>query len=59
MMLSKGKELHWRKESFLKQKSETDILELLKDRNKNKSKIIEALDREIQQIKQKKVSKKK
>ena len=59
MMLSNKKELHWRKESFLKQKSETDILELLKDRNKNKTKIIEALDRDIQQIKQKKVSKKK
>lgn len=53
MMLSK------RKESFLNRVGETDILELLKDRNKNKTKIIEALDREIQQIKQKKVSKKK
>lgn len=58
MMLSKKKELHWRKESFLNSVGETDILELLKDRNKNKAKIIEALDREIQQNNQKKVSKK-
>lgn len=54
MTISKEKEFNIRKESFLYRVGEIDILELLKDRNKNKAKIIEALDNEITKIKNRK-----
>lgn len=58
MTISKEKEFNIRKESFLYRVGEIDILELLKDRNKNKAKIIEALDNEITKIKNRKRVKK-
>ena len=58
MKLSKEKEKEWRETSFRKRVGEIDILDLLKDRNKNKAKIIEALDNEITKIKNRKRVKK-
>ena len=54
MKLSKQKEKEWRETAFKKRVSDIDILELLKERNKNKAKIIEALDNEITKIKNRK-----
>ncbi len=51
MKLSKEKEKEWRETAFRKRVDDIDILNLLKDRNKNKAKIIEALDNEITKIK--------
>ena len=58
MKLSKQKEKEWRETSFKKRVNDIDILELLKERNKNKAKIIEALDNEITKIKNRKRVKK-
>ena len=54
MKLSKQKEKEWRETSFKKRVNDIDILELLKERNKNKAKIIEELDNEITKIKNRK-----
>lgn len=58
MKLSKEKEKEWRETAFRKRVDDIDILNLLKDRNKNKAKIIEALDNEITKIKNRKRVKK-
>lgn len=49
--MKKQKEKEWRETEFRKRVGEIDILELLKERNKNKKQIIDALDNEIKKSK--------
>lgn len=48
--MKKQKEKEWRETEFRKRVGEIDLLELLKERNKNKKQIIDALDNEIKKI---------
>lgn len=51
-IMKKQEEKEWRETEFRKRTGEIDLLELLKERNKNKKQIIDALDNEIKKIKE-------
>ncbi len=54
MKLSKEKEKEWREMAARRRATDIDVLELLRNKNRDKAKIIEALDKEIKKIKNRK-----